>query len=288
MSTFVDSSVWFAAASAREPKNELAKSILLRLDGWTLTDHVLGETWQLLKARFGSEVANAFWDRLRESGAVVEPVTASDLEAASQIDASYPDEEYSFVDRTSFAVMERLGITRAASFSPSFSTYRYGRRKQAFQILRSGHSAAFVALREANLHRRPVRLTYGEKELVVCPYILGHAVGEERAFVLVVDGTGERKESEQGLWMCLRLAKIQNIETLDRPWIERQCPGPVQRCVDQVHLGRAPAVGQGRGRAWARRGKLRYGWSWIERQQACGATRLLRQRPGRDARRSAR
>lgn len=79
-------------------------------------------------------------------------------------------------------------------------------------------------------------MTYGEKQLAVCPYILGHAVGEERAFVFVVDGAGERKESEWGHWMCLRLAKIQNIETLNGPWIERPYPGPVQRCVDYVHL----------------------------------------------------
>ncbi|QQO13741.1 PIN domain-containing protein [Bradyrhizobium diazoefficiens] len=236
MSTFVDSSVWFAAASARDPENELAKSILLDLDGWTLTDHVLGETWQLLKARFGSEVANTFWDRLRESGAVVEPVTAGDLEAASQIEASYPDEEFSFIDRTSFAVMERHGITRAATFNASFEKYRYGPRKQRFQIIRSGHSAAFTALKQAMLQRAPVQLTYAGEGLVVCPYILGHAVGEERAFVLAVDRTGERKESERGHWMCLRLAKIQNIETLDCSWVDRPYPGPIQRCVDQVHL----------------------------------------------------
>lgn len=234
VSTFVDTSVWFAAALTRDRNNGLAKSILLSLEGWTLTDQVLAEIWQLLSARFGGGVAEVFWGRLRESGAVVEPVTASDLEAASRIEATCPDEEYSFVDRTSFAVMERLGITRAASLSPSFSTYRYGRRKQAFQIIRSGHSAAFAALRQAMLHRKPVRLNYSGKELEVCPYILGHAVGEERAFVLVVHGTGERKEL--GHWMCLRLAKIQTIETLDRPWVDRPYPGPIQRCVDQVHL----------------------------------------------------
>ncbi|QQO12571.1 PIN domain-containing protein [Bradyrhizobium diazoefficiens] len=236
MSTFVDSSVWFAAAVARDSNNGLAKSILLSLDGWRLTDHVLAETWQLLSARFGREAADTFWERLRQSGAVIEPVTASDLEAASRIGTTSTDGEYSLVDRTSFAVMERLGITRAASFNPSFSTYRYGRRKQAFQIVRSGHSSTFAALRQAMLHRRPVRLTYGRKEFVVCPYVLGHAVGEERAFVLVVNGTGERKESKRGNWICLRVAKIQNIETIDGPWINRAFPGPVQRCVDQVHL----------------------------------------------------
>lgn len=87
VSTFVDTSVWFAAASTRDRNNGLAESILLSLEGWTLTDHVLVETWQLLSARFGREVADTFWGRLRESGAVVEPVTASDLETASRIEA---------------------------------------------------------------------------------------------------------------------------------------------------------------------------------------------------------
>lgn len=161
MTKFVDSSVWFAAAFARDRNNGLAKSILLSLDGSRRTDHVLAETWQLLSARFGREVADTFWCRLRESGAVIEPVTASDLEAAAQIPAAYPDDEFSLVDRTSFAVMERLGITQAASFSPSFAAYRYGVRKKRFRIVRSGHSAAFAALREASLRRRPVRLIYG-------------------------------------------------------------------------------------------------------------------------------
>lgn len=236
MSTFVDSSVWFAAASARDPKNELAKSILFGLEGWTLTDHVLGETWQLLKARFGSEVANTLWDRLRQSGAVVESVKASDLEAASQIEASYPNEEFSLVDRTSFAVMERRGITRAATFKASFETYRYGRRRQRFRIIRSGNSAAFTALKQAILQRAPVRLTYAGERLVVCPYILGHAVGEERAFVLAVDGIAERDASGRGNWICLRLKGVQDVHLLDQPWTEAAYPGRVQRCVDQVHL----------------------------------------------------
>lgn len=235
MSTFVDSSVWFAAASACDRKNGLAKSILLSLDGWRLTDHVLAETWQLLSARFGREVADTFWGRLRESGAIVEPVTASDLEAASRIEAACPDEEYSLVDRTSFAVMERLGVTRAASFSPSFSTYRYGSRKQGFQIVRSGHSAAFAALRQAMLHRKPVRLNYSGKELQVCPYILGHATGEERAFALEVDSVG-KKGSGGANWVCLRIQAVQDNRPLDRAWTVAVYPGRIQRCVDQVHL----------------------------------------------------
>ncbi len=39
-------------------------------------------------------------------------------------------------DRTSFAVMQRLGITRAASFDNDFVVYRHGRnRDRALEVL---------------------------------------------------------------------------------------------------------------------------------------------------------
>jgi len=41
------------------------------------------------------------------------------------------------VDRTSFAVMERLGVHRAASFDDDFAVYRFGpRRSKAFEVVR--------------------------------------------------------------------------------------------------------------------------------------------------------
>jgi predicted nucleic acid-binding protein len=59
------------------------------------------------------------------------------MNAAWAIGESFPDQKFSIVDRTSFAVMERLGITRAASFDDDFAIYRYGRsRERAFEIVR--------------------------------------------------------------------------------------------------------------------------------------------------------
>jgi predicted nucleic acid-binding protein len=41
------------------------------------------------------------------------------------------------MDRTSFAAMERLGLTQVASFDAHFAIYRYGRnRDRAFEVLR--------------------------------------------------------------------------------------------------------------------------------------------------------
>jgi uncharacterized protein len=40
---------------------------------------------------------------------------------------TYPDQYFSIVDRTSFAVMRRLGIERAAPFDPHFAIFALGR-----------------------------------------------------------------------------------------------------------------------------------------------------------------
>jgi predicted nucleic acid-binding protein len=61
----------------------------------------------------------------------------ADLETAWQIGADYPDQDFSIVDRTSFAVMCRLGIERAASLDDDFAIFRFGpNRRRAFTILR--------------------------------------------------------------------------------------------------------------------------------------------------------
>jgi len=101
------------------------------------TDHVVVETWLGLNARIHRHVAGTFWRNIRDGAARVELVTLSDLDTAWAIGESFPDQDFSIVDRTSFAVMERLGIRRAASFDDHFAIYRYGRnRDRAFEIMR--------------------------------------------------------------------------------------------------------------------------------------------------------
>jgi len=134
---FIDTSVWFGAANIRDQYNERAKELLAGIRAPLLTDHVLIETWRLLNSRVHRQAAENFWQGIRRGAADVERVTASDLEAAWAIGEAFPDQDFSIVDRTSFAVMERLGLTRAASFDDHFAVYRYGRaRDRAFQVLR--------------------------------------------------------------------------------------------------------------------------------------------------------
>jgi uncharacterized protein len=211
----------------RDARNERAKSILQNIDQYLTTDLVLVETWQLIKARFGRGVSELFWERLRDSGVRIEPIVRADLDAASDIGARFPDESFSFVDRTSFALMERMGITRAATFNPGFAAYRPRRgQKRPFQIISEGRSEVLMALRQAVLERRPVHVSRGRECQTVCPYILGHATGEERAFVLLVDASSRTKRPVQAKWICLRLPKIDDVRFADEPWIEQDYPGP--------------------------------------------------------------
>ena len=137
MSVFVDTSVWYAAADSGDASNARAKVILAGNELLVTSDHVLIETWTLLHHRIHRRAAERFWEGLRGGVATIEPVGAADLEAAWQIGISWRDQDFSIVDRTSFAVMRRLGIDRAASFDDHFAVFRFGpNRRRAFTVLR--------------------------------------------------------------------------------------------------------------------------------------------------------
>src|SRR6266705_2291323 len=137
LTVFVDTSVWFAAANIRDRYNQRAKALLTKITAPLLTDHVLVETWGLLNSRVHRRAAENFWLGIRRGTAALEKVNAADLEAAWAVGEAFPDQEFSIVDRTSFAVMERLGLTQVASFDNDFAIYRYGRaRDRAFEVMR--------------------------------------------------------------------------------------------------------------------------------------------------------
>jgi predicted nucleic acid-binding protein len=135
MTTFVDSSAWYAAADSSDVNNARAKAILTGTASRLTSDHVLVETWRLVHHRLGRTAATQFWKGLRSGIAEVEFIGPPDLEVAWAIGETYPDQDFSIVDRTSFAVMDRLGVNRVATFDSDFAIYRSGKqRNQAFII----------------------------------------------------------------------------------------------------------------------------------------------------------
>lgn len=137
MSLFVDTSAWYAAADRSDGNHRKAVEVLAGGEPLLTTDHCLVETWLLLRHRLGRRPAELFWEGLRSGVAAIEAVTAADLATAAAISESFHDQDFSVVDCTSFAVMQRLGLRRAASFDDDFAVFRFGRgRREAFEVLR--------------------------------------------------------------------------------------------------------------------------------------------------------
>ncbi len=137
MSLFVDTSIWYAAADSSDRSNARAKAILKVGDSLVTTNHVLVETWMLLRYRLQRGAAERFWEGMRSGVAAIEPVGVADSETAWQIGLSWRDQDFSIVDRTCFAVMCRLGIERAASLDDHFAVFRFGpKRRRSFTIVR--------------------------------------------------------------------------------------------------------------------------------------------------------
>lgn len=139
MTVFVDSGMLVANAIVGERNHGQAKRTLTRIateDPFT-TDHVLVESWHIIRARAGYFYATRFWFGIRQTPLVVECVTAADLERAAAIAETWSDQEFDLVDCTSFAVMERVGCRRAATFDNDFAVYRLGAdRTRAFELVK--------------------------------------------------------------------------------------------------------------------------------------------------------
>ena len=137
MTLFVDTSAFYAAADTSDRSHDRAKRVLGAGEPLVTTDHVLAESWLLLRHRLGRAAAIAFWEAVRAGASAVEYVGAADLEVAWTIAAEFEDQDFSLVDMTSFAVMQRIGVLRAAGLDDDFAIYRFGRRRErAFELVR--------------------------------------------------------------------------------------------------------------------------------------------------------
>lgn len=136
MSTFVDTSAFYAAADRGSSDHDRARTTLAEADRLVTSDHILLESWSLLAGRIGRHAAQSFWSAVRDGAVETVAVGIADLDRAWRIATDFPDQGFSFVDMTSFSVMERLGVVRVATLDHHFAVYRYGpRRNRAFEIV---------------------------------------------------------------------------------------------------------------------------------------------------------
>lgn len=136
---FVDTSAWYAVAAGDDASHERAARVLAEHAGrLATTDHVLVETWAVARSRRHRSAADQLVATIvNDSLAEVLTATPEDIRTALRIADLFNDQDFSMVDRTSWAVMERHGIHEAVAFDIDFSIYRYGPGlRRAFTIHR--------------------------------------------------------------------------------------------------------------------------------------------------------
>ncbi len=134
--SFVDTSAWVSLADSSEASHTQVATVLHDRQGGLVTaDHVLQETWMVMKYRHNRFVAETLVNEIRRGVARVEVSLLGDLAVAAEIGADFSDQDFSLSDRTTWAVMERLGITEVVTLDLDFRIYRYGpERRKAFHI----------------------------------------------------------------------------------------------------------------------------------------------------------
>lgn len=122
---FVDTSAWYALMDKDDAHHETAWAtfphLLKRTQGLTTTNHVVGETYTLIRSSLGYRKAWEFMDLLGQSRRVERLFTPDNMEVeAYGLLKKYAAQDFSFVDATSFIWMRVLKLREVFAFDRHF------------------------------------------------------------------------------------------------------------------------------------------------------------------------
>jgi uncharacterized protein len=129
---FVDTGAWYALQVGDDEWHEAAVATLRGLIAsrhpLVTTNHIVGETYTLMRMTCGYAAAVAFLDRLEESRRVERIFVGKELEArAYRLLRHYADQDFSFVDATSFSVMRSERIRHVFALGQHFAAAGFTR-----------------------------------------------------------------------------------------------------------------------------------------------------------------
>ena len=122
----MDTSAIYALLDRSDNFHQQAVAILKDLSAKqkmiVITNFIVAESHALLANRLGPELARTW---LKGLCWPVERITEEDENKAREIIFTYLDKSFSYTDATTFAVMERLGITIVLAFDQHFAQYGF-------------------------------------------------------------------------------------------------------------------------------------------------------------------
>jgi predicted nucleic acid-binding protein len=122
---FVDTGAWFALADNSDKYHESAVGIypqlLSKYPQLTTTNLVIAETYILIRRTLGHPSAIKFLQSISASPRIIKIYSDKVLEEiAEDILKTYQDQNFSYTDAVSFAVMQAYGLRQAFSFDKHF------------------------------------------------------------------------------------------------------------------------------------------------------------------------
>ncbi|NLY75495.1 MAG: PIN domain-containing protein [Firmicutes bacterium] len=122
----VDTSAIYALLDKSDDNHQKAKESFINLSkenrNILITNFILAECHAIISSRLGHELARKWLENLCWP---VERITEDDEKRAREIILTYTDKSFSYTDATSFAVMERLGVTIAFAFDQHFPQFGF-------------------------------------------------------------------------------------------------------------------------------------------------------------------
>jgi hypothetical protein len=102
-------------------------------------------------------------------------------------------------------------------------------------------SATYKVFEQAIRAKKQIVCLYGGYHRELCPIILGHTRGEEKALTFQVGGDSSSGLPPDGEWRCLFLSKVSFARLHDGPWKSGDSHAQPQGCVEIVDLDANPA-----------------------------------------------
>jgi predicted DNA-binding transcriptional regulator YafY len=97
-------------------------------------------------------------------------------------------------------------------------------------------SATYKLFRQAILDRKQITCTYQNLYREICPHVLGHKDGHEKALTFQFAGQSTSRLPPAGEWRCFFLAEVSDLRVRDGPWHSGVRHTRAQACVDIVDV----------------------------------------------------
>ena len=102
-------------------------------------------------------------------------------------------------------------------------------------------SPIYELFRDAMTDRKQIVCVYDGCRRELCPIILGHSQGKEKALAYQFGGESRSGLPPGGEWRCLWLSRMSKVELRDGPWHSGSSHKRPQGCVEVVDLDVNPA-----------------------------------------------